>query len=153
MVHFLLNHGANLHASDHGGWTSLQFSSHNGDVDIVRELLKRGANANTRDNSHWTPLHGASQRGHLDVVRLLLEHAADGGFFIPTTPDLPPLSFRSASSHISLNIVPSMVSRLYSKYSTHSALLRLDPKNGEILDQYPNDYSISAISVVGCTSI
>ena len=61
LVQLLLSHGSNIHASDLGGWTSLQLASCNGYLGVVWLFLMYGVDANARDNSNWTPLHGASR--------------------------------------------------------------------------------------------
>jgi ankyrin repeat protein len=76
LVRLLLEHGADVNATDKGNATSLHFACGNGKLDIVRELLNHGAVTNAKNKLGETPLHVVPTDG-VRVARLLLEHGVD----------------------------------------------------------------------------
>jgi ankyrin repeat protein len=89
----LLEHGAEIEATDYGGSTPLYCACSNGRLAVVIEFLSpsdsngettilgernsRGANIEAKDNTGDTPLHVASRGGYLAVVKALLSGGAD----------------------------------------------------------------------------
>ena len=83
MAQVLLDHKADVNASDYQSWTAIHTSSVGSRVpsshlnihclwsDVARLLLEHGADVNSRTNDGQTPLHLA---GTIEVVRVLLEH-------------------------------------------------------------------------------
>ena len=73
IVQYLVNHGANLEATDNSdGMTPLHYACENGHLDVVRYLLTRGANLEAADIWDRTPLYCVCCEGHLPVVQYLL---------------------------------------------------------------------------------
>jgi ankyrin repeat protein len=78
LVQLLLDHGANINASDTWrGETVLHDASSKGHITVVKLLLEHGANVDSRSKSRWTPLHCTTVMGHSKVAELLLDHGAD----------------------------------------------------------------------------
>ena len=104
MLEFLLDHGADAHAMDGDGMSSLMIATLAGNVDAVRRLarvdvrsldkalmlgsakghthclealIERGAYLNCRSHDSQTPLMYAAGRGHQEAARLLLRHRAN----------------------------------------------------------------------------
>lgn len=64
----LLQHGADINASNNEGWTPLFSAS---SADLTRFLLQHGANINARDKDGKTPLECAKQYGNPEIVAVL----------------------------------------------------------------------------------
>jgi ankyrin repeat protein len=76
VARLLLQHNADVNATDAGDSTALHLASLMGHVDIAQILLDHGADINAISD-HGTPLYRASISGHLEVARLLLKRGAD----------------------------------------------------------------------------
>jgi hypothetical protein len=74
----LINHGADLKATDPGGSTTLMWASANetASTEIVSELLKRGVDPNTKNAAGDSALTWAERRGYTPVVELLKKNGA-----------------------------------------------------------------------------
>ena len=68
---------ANVNATGHGGWTSLQAASSMGHTAIVRYLIEAGADPNHADEDCITPLISASAAKSTAAIRLLIDGGAD----------------------------------------------------------------------------
>ncbi|KAL7037562.1 hypothetical protein ACKWTF_009276 [Chironomus riparius] len=77
VVEYLLEHSADVHASDKGGLVPLHNSSSYGHLEVSQMLIKYGANVNALDLWKFSPLHEASAKGKYEIVKLLLKHGAD----------------------------------------------------------------------------
>lgn len=77
VVEFLLEHGAEVHASDKGGLVPLHNACSYGHYEVTELLVKHGANVNVADLWKFTPLHEAAAKGKYEIVKLLLQHGAD----------------------------------------------------------------------------
>jgi len=73
-VRLLLEHGAEVNARQHGGWTALHAASQNGDVEMVRLLLGGGADIDLRADNQQNAMDLAMTKGHQAVVNLLDEY-------------------------------------------------------------------------------
>jgi ankyrin repeat protein len=77
-VERLLSVGANVNATDNGGWTPLFVACLRGHVQVVKELVDHRADLEANNNYKGdTPLHCASQHAHLPVVKALLSRGAN----------------------------------------------------------------------------
>ncbi len=70
-VDALLNAGARVNETQHGGWTPLHQAASHGFTDLVQLLLDRGADRAARSDDGRTPLEMARAGGHETVVALL----------------------------------------------------------------------------------
>lgn len=77
VVEYLLEHSADVHASDKGGLIALHNSSSYGHLEVTQMLIKAGANVNALDLWKFSPLHEASAKGKYEIVKLLLKNGAD----------------------------------------------------------------------------
>ncbi|MHB9148282.1 MAG: ankyrin repeat domain-containing protein, partial [Candidatus Amoebophilus sp.] len=73
----LIQKGADIHAEDSNGWTSLHRASQRGYLEVSNHLLKAGAHINAKDANGLTPLYVATLLGHLESAKLLIEYGAD----------------------------------------------------------------------------
>ncbi len=71
-VELLLDHGAQVDAQQHGGWTALQSAAMNGDEPMVAALLRRGANAGLVADDGRCAVQLAEQAGHAQLASQLL---------------------------------------------------------------------------------
>lgn len=76
-VQQLINHGADVNASDNNGWTPLHTAAYHGQEEIVRILLAANSDVNARNKSEETPLHLAAKWPQDRVVEALLAGGAD----------------------------------------------------------------------------
>lgn len=77
VVEYLLENGAEVHASDKGGLVPLHNACSYGHYEVTELLVKHGANVNVADLWKFTPLHEAAAKGKYEIVKLLLKHGAD----------------------------------------------------------------------------
>lgn len=78
-VALLLNHGADVNATDGFGRTALWYVALGGHADTARLLISRGANVNAPKGNYslgTTPLEKAIEDGEQEVVEVLLESGA-----------------------------------------------------------------------------
>ncbi len=73
-VRVLLEHGAQVNARQHGGWTALHAASLNGDVEMARLLIAGGADVQARADNQQNALDLALTKGHQAIVDLLDEY-------------------------------------------------------------------------------
>jgi ankyrin repeat protein/N-acetylneuraminic acid mutarotase len=76
-VELLLDHHAEVNATDKSGWTALHTAAALGLKEIAEFLLKSGANVNARDKDGWTPLTRAVEQRQKEMAELLLANKAD----------------------------------------------------------------------------
>ena len=67
----LLKHGADVNASQSGGWTPLHEAASRGDNDMVKLLIQYGADKQVRNEDGITPLDMAQKGGHESVIAML----------------------------------------------------------------------------------
>ncbi len=73
-VRALLQHGADVNARQHGGWTALHAASLSGDVEMARLLIASGTDIHARAENNQNALDLALTKGHQAVVNLLDEY-------------------------------------------------------------------------------
>ncbi len=73
LVKLLLAQGANVNATQTGGWTALHGAAQNGDLDIVEALIAKGAHVHARAENNQLPLDLALTKGHAHVAAVLQE--------------------------------------------------------------------------------
>ena len=74
----LIDHGANVNATNHGNITSLMMACKKGNADAVTVLLKAGADANIVAINGNTWLHGAVVGDcSKEVLQMIIDHGAD----------------------------------------------------------------------------
>lgn len=74
----LVERGADVNATQHGGWTALHAAAQNGDVALAALLLERGADVHARNDGEQTPLALAQEAGQAEVAALLARHGGQG---------------------------------------------------------------------------
>jgi ankyrin repeat protein len=67
----LLQHGADVNARQHGGFTPLHAAAANGQEELVRLLLELGADRSLKSEAGHTPRDLATEKGHPEVAKLL----------------------------------------------------------------------------------
>ena len=72
----LIDHGANVNATQHGGWAPLHAAAQNGDIEFARVLIDAGADVNMRAENQQRPLDMALTRGQQAMVDFLESHGA-----------------------------------------------------------------------------
>jgi ankyrin repeat protein len=72
----LIDHGADINATDKYGYTALHWAAYEGQFDTVKLLVERGAKLEIKDNSGATPLLIAAKRGYPDIAKYLLGRGA-----------------------------------------------------------------------------
>ena len=68
--------GADVNATQHGGWTPLHAAALHGNLPLVRLLLEAGAKPSAKNDTGQTPAALAKTKNHKEVIALL---AARGG--------------------------------------------------------------------------
>ncbi|WP_265021659.1 ankyrin repeat domain-containing protein [Wolbachia endosymbiont (group A) of Icerya purchasi] len=77
-VRLLVEKGANVNATDIGGYTALHLAVTEKRLETVRELIKSGANVNAEEyGSKCTSLHLACMVGEKEIVEELLKAGAE----------------------------------------------------------------------------
>ncbi len=71
MAAVLLKHGADVNASQTGGWTPLHEAASRGDIDMVKLLLQYGAQKRVHNEDGITPLDMAQKGEHKSVIAML----------------------------------------------------------------------------------
>ncbi|MDB5263543.1 MAG: ankyrin repeat-containing protein [Adhaeribacter sp.] len=64
LVQFLLDQGADINATQTGGYTALHAAAHNGDEGLIKLLLEHMADINAMTDSGKTPMELAISSGH-----------------------------------------------------------------------------------------
>ncbi|MBL8173867.1 MAG: ankyrin repeat domain-containing protein [Bryobacterales bacterium] len=73
IVAMLIEKGADINATQAGGWTPLHAAAQNGDLEMAKVLLANGANAGIRADNGQLPLDLAMTNGSQPIVDLLME--------------------------------------------------------------------------------
>lgn len=73
ILHYLINHGANLDTSARKGNTALMYAAKNGRLDCVRMLIEHGANAMKKNDKGSTALDFANMADHPEVAEYLVK--------------------------------------------------------------------------------
>jgi serine/threonine-protein phosphatase 6 regulatory ankyrin repeat subunit B len=71
VVRALLKQGANVDATDYGGWTALMWASQEGHAEVIQVLLSSGANVKIRGDDGKTAMLVAKNA----EIKALLVHA------------------------------------------------------------------------------
>lgn len=71
LVELLLKRGAQVNATQHGGWTALHAAAQAGNRAMVETLVAHGASVNQRAENNQTPLDLALLKGHQELVEFL----------------------------------------------------------------------------------
>jgi ankyrin repeat protein len=71
-VAILLESGAEVNATQAGGWTALHGAAQNSDVEMTKVLLAHGANMDARADNNQTPLDLAMGTGKQELCDLLM---------------------------------------------------------------------------------
>ena len=77
IIQLLLDHNADINASDHHGFTPLQHAIEDNQIKVTKLLLERGANPNLSSSGYHLPLHLAVKSGYLEIVELLISYNVD----------------------------------------------------------------------------
>jgi len=96
---FLINHGANVNATDYFGFTPLHEAIVRGSYGVAKLLIKNGANVNSKDQYGYTPLHlvcisSLLSSGILQFSLSVGEKIREGSLSLSISPVgvLPPLA-------------------------------------------------------------
>ncbi len=76
LVDLLLDKGADVNATQTGGWTALHAAAQSGDLGMVQSLIAHNAHIQARADNQQTPLDMAMLGGHGEVAELLEELSA-----------------------------------------------------------------------------
>jgi ankyrin repeat protein len=77
LVKLLLDHGAEITATDNTGCTALHEAAMSGEDSVAKLLLDHSAEITATDDTGQTVLHEAAASGKDSVVKLLLDHGAE----------------------------------------------------------------------------
>ena len=72
----MIERGANVNATQHGGWAPLHAAAQNGDIEFARALIDAGAEVNARAENQQRPLDMALTKGQQAMVDFLESHGA-----------------------------------------------------------------------------
>ncbi len=75
IIRLLVDHGAQVNASNRSGATALMWAVSR--AENVKALLARGADANARARNGWSALIAATRYGKVDAMKILLAAGAD----------------------------------------------------------------------------
>ena len=76
-VGVLLNHGADLHATDDDGYKAFYIAAQEGHANVIKVLFEHGSEVSESPEGRGLALLTNVKRKYKDVVRLLLENGAD----------------------------------------------------------------------------
>ena len=76
IIHYLVEHGADVNTTNNNGYTPLMWVASVGHIDIVQCLVEHGANVNAANNGD-TALMWAASFGNLDIIQYLVERGAN----------------------------------------------------------------------------
>lgn len=71
MTRYLLDAGADIHATDAYGLSAIHFAAAGENIDVIKLLIDKGAQVNARTANGVTPLWIASERKRANIVKLL----------------------------------------------------------------------------------
>jgi ankyrin repeat protein len=77
IVAMLIEKGADVSATQHGGWTPLHAAAQNGDVEMAKLLVLNGADVKARADNNQSALDLALGKGSQEMADLLREHGAE----------------------------------------------------------------------------
>ena len=75
-VQALVQHGANVHATEDRGRTALHGASFDNYLEVIKTLVENGAHVSALDNDNTTALHIVCMNGHTATARYLIEQGA-----------------------------------------------------------------------------
>lgn len=79
-VEALLDHGADIQATDYTHYSPLHFAAWGGNAQVVKILIRRGADVHYRDDCDYTPLQWAEHWGYTDIIAILKDKMAKTPF-------------------------------------------------------------------------
>ena len=77
IANLLIEHNANVNASDLDSWTPLLNSSREGNLELVEKLLQKGASIELRDCGGFTPLMWSCYKNHVNLVKCFIKNGAN----------------------------------------------------------------------------
>ncbi|RDW65062.1 hypothetical protein BP6252_10713 [Coleophoma cylindrospora] len=98
MIKLMLDHGANIDATDKEGNTVLKIAVEDGHSELVDLILKHDPDVNVADNEQRTALYEATVKQDASMVRQLLEKGANAN--LRTSEEKLPLHLASSDSEI-----------------------------------------------------
>ena len=124
IVHFLMDRGANVLATDEDGFTSLMNALYNeADLPIVRRLMAAGVNVDACDKFQRTAFHMAAIRGRISVMReWIVEHNAN--MFTVETLGRTPFDYCLASEthEFLIEIYSNKLTEVHGRLTIHAIL-------------------------------
>lgn len=103
LADLMLQHGAEISARDHRGWTPLIWASIKGYKHIVEYLVESGADLHICSDDGWNAVTGAFFKQHTAIVDFLMEKGASFG------RKFKEAALMSAYEHGSLDIVRYLI--------------------------------------------
>lgn len=100
---YLLNAGANVHASTQTGDTALTYACENGHTDVADLLLRAGAELEHESEGGRTPLMKACRAGHLCTVQFLVGKVTYPFSKVVPFEDKPQLETSAGTSEVHLD--------------------------------------------------